>query len=91
MPIGWLYNDGGHVTCNATRAIVLNANSEYKEGSWEFVNYLLTEGQNKFTWELAVDYPVKKAAYDEWAQKEIEAGSYIVTEKNGHMVQSYKS
>ena len=49
VPIGYLFDDGGHTKINVYSTLAMNENSENKEGAWEFFRYLLSEEiQNGF-------------------------------------------
>ena len=96
VSVGRFFNDGVHPVSQAYETIVINAHSEYKEGAWEFLQYLLTEGQYKFCSDFRVmtpsTYPVNKAAYGDWVLREMEEGSiYYILDAKGNPVQAYKA
>ena len=82
VPLGYFFDDGVHATINPYWAMVINSSSPYVEGAWEFVKYLLTEGQSL----KSVDdhtHPMSRAAFDVLVEKEMELGSVRTVEIDG--------
>ena len=70
----WYYFDEGN--CPGSRVlytIVINGNSHFKDGAWEFIEYLLNvDIQSTFDYAYL---PVQRSGLDELISKEIEEGS----------------
>lgn len=91
VAVGYIFDDGGHVTVNETEVMGINSNSPYKEGAWEFLSYLLSaEGQKLLTWKDS-NYPLRRQSYDDLIQREIEVGSIeSVPKEDGHSITYFK-
>ena len=89
VAVGWLFEDGGHVKSNEYQLVAVNQDSPYKEGAWEFIEYLLKEGQSLITY-LDSYYPVSKEAFEALIQREIEVGAVEYYMKGDKPGEAYK-
>lgn len=70
---GVLFDDGWHAAVSSGYTIAVNANSDKKEGAWEFISYLLSgevqsarqDGSRHSTFA-----PVNRNAFSAWAEKQ---------------------
>lgn len=60
--LGALFNDGSHAIVAYDRVMMVNANSDRKEGAWEFIRFLLEDKQISQLESLR--YPASKNAFD---------------------------
>lgn len=84
---GFLFDDGCHGMVSTTSIMMVNANSENKEGAWEFIRFLLSEEVQSA---LGAS-PASKKAFREQAQKEIEEGAVVeIRDTNGAVTRMKK-
>ncbi len=76
IPVGYMADDGGHLGL-MSYALSINANSDKKEGAWEFLSFLMgEEAQLEFyvkpedcIWSIYNYFPMNKNAFEELCQK----------------------
>lgn len=69
---GKLFDDGCHPCVNSSYFVLaVNANSENKEGAWEFLSFLLSEEAQLTLYDSSKDLPVKRSAFQAAAEAEI--------------------
>lgn len=72
LRIGYLFDDGYHMNARDDCTLAVNANSRHKDGAWEFIRYLLEEGQMS---QPNTDiYPANKKYYDIRMKSEMAKG-----------------
>lgn len=59
IPVGYLFDDGGHTKAYTDAMLAMNAGSANKEGVWEFFCYLLSE-------EVQSSFAVNDSSATEW-------------------------
>lgn len=77
VPVGYLFDDGGHIKAYTDAMLAINANSANKEGAWEFFCYLLSEeAQGSFAVSMTDksdsewrNYPVDRKIFEELCEK----------------------
>lgn len=71
VPIGYLFDDGGHTRVYDTQMMAINSSSGKKEGAWEFISFLLGEEAQESLYgasRYSKPYPAKKSAFETaWA------------------------
>ena len=72
--VGTLFDDGCHAAICNERTVAINANSNQKEGAWEFIMFLLEEGQP--TEYDSSRYPASRKVFDAIMEKELAKGLY---------------
>ena len=76
VPLGTLFDDGGHPVSLSAELLSINANAANSEGAWEFLQFLLGEdAQGSMPTSGASYMPVKKSAFWAVAEEEILNGS----------------
>lgn len=71
---GILFDDGCHANPCEERTLMINANSDKKDGAWEFILFLLEEGQPAGG--ETHRYPASKEAFDTMMKREMSRGLY---------------
>lgn len=72
---GILFDDGCHTHAEAGSRVMVNANTDKKEGAWEFIRFLLEEGQPA-EYDFA-GYPVSRKVFDDLMEKELLKERYV--------------
>ena len=74
VQVGILFDDGCHAYAVDDDTVMINANSDNKEGAWEFIRFLLKEGQPA---EYDSCYPAERKTFDAIMEKELAKGLYV--------------
>ncbi len=69
VSVGTLFDDGCHVVSYPQYTMAVNANSENKEGAWEFIAFLLGE-ETQYKEEAHLP-PVHRQSFDKWLEWEL--------------------
>jgi len=68
VPIGYLFDDGGHTRASDNQMMAISSSSGKKEGAWEFISFLLGEEAQGSLYRGAlkaiVSYPAKKSVFE---------------------------
>ncbi len=85
VAVGDYIEDGAHMAASPRTAMMINSSSTNKEGAWDYLRYLLQEGQMaKMECTKGGSFrPVSKSAYDAFIQQEIEEGAIVHYIKDG--------
>lgn len=81
VQVGVLFDDGCHAYAGSSSTVAINVNSDKKEGAWEFIRFLLEEGQPE---EYDGDYPAARKAFDAMMEKELAKGLYVENYEKYH-------
>lgn len=78
-PIGILFDDGRHpvpaMAQYRRKLLMLNANAANRDGAWEFVKFLLSEGAQEKLTEVAMGFmPVKRSVFETLMEQEMANG-----------------
>ncbi len=91
VAVGTLSEDGAYPTFSVGDTMMINSQSQNKEGAWDYLHYLLTEGQSELLAYNGMTYfPVSRVAYAELIQQEIEEGSLVSYVKDGKPGRMFK-
>ncbi len=74
VQVGILFDDGCHAYAEDSDTVMINANSDKKEGAWEFIRFLLEEGQPT---EYDSEYPAERKTFDAMMRKELNERRYV--------------
>lgn len=76
---GPLFDDGCYMDADSYAILAINANSDHKEGAWEFIRFLLgdeIQGVSSDTVSLFIgDAPVNREYFREWVERSITKGT----------------
>jgi ABC-type glycerol-3-phosphate transport system substrate-binding protein len=79
--VGCLFDDACRAGVEAYTRMAVSSASQYKEGAWEFIRFLLgEEEQTRISWaQNDYIYPSNKNAFDTMAAKEIAEGKVVAS------------
>lgn len=67
--LGVLFDGGCYGATGLESAMMINANSQQKEGAWEFIAFLLKEEAQM---ELSINFPVNRSVLPVWVRKKVQ-------------------
>ena len=67
---GFLFDDGCYAASFPTYTLAINANSQHKEGAWEFISFLLSEQSQSQNLDSSIR-PVHRETFETWMQEKV--------------------